>query len=66
MDFRVAIDTGGTFTDAIAVDDMGNLITAKVPTTPEDLKVGTINAIDALARLSKLERMILYAKLLPT
>lgn len=56
MSFRVGIDTGGTFTDAISVDEKGSMITAKVPTTPQDLSVGTINAIDALARMNNLDR----------
>ena len=37
MSFRVGIDTGGTFTDGISVDDKGNLVTAKTPTIPKDL-----------------------------
>ena len=55
MSFRVGIDTGGTFTDAISVDDKGNLVTAKVPTTPKDLSEGTINAVYALARRNNLD-----------
>lgn len=31
---RVAVDIGGTFTDVVAVDD-GNLVTEKVPSTPD-------------------------------
>jgi len=54
MSFRIAIDTGGTFTDAISVNSASKLITAKAPTTPKDLKLGTINAIEALARLNGL------------
>lgn len=50
MSFRIAIDTGGTFTDAISVDQKGVRVTAKTPTIPKDFAQGTINAIDALAR----------------
>ena len=56
MKFRVAIDTGGTFTDAISVDEIGNMVTAKAPTTPKDLVVGTINAMEALAKRNHLDR----------
>src|SRR4030042_6178952 len=56
MTFRVAIDTGGTFTDAISVDEKGNLVTAKTLTVPKNLAQGTINAIDALARRNHLSR----------
>jgi N-methylhydantoinase A len=33
---RIGIDTGGTFTDFVLVDESGALRTAKVPSTPED------------------------------
>jgi len=56
MRFRVAIDTGGTFTDAISIDETGNMVTAKAPTTPKDLVVGTIHAIDALAKRNNIDR----------
>lgn len=56
MSFRVAIDTGGTFTDSISVDSGGNLITTKTLTVPRNLAQGTINAVDALARKNGLSR----------
>jgi N-methylhydantoinase A len=54
MTFRIAIDTGGTFTDSISVDEKGNLVTAKTLTIPKNLAQGTINAIDALAKRNNL------------
>jgi len=56
MAYRILIDTGGTFTDGVCVDDKGNLFTAKSPTTPEDLTIGTMNVVDALASLCRLSR----------
>ncbi len=56
MRVRVAIDTGGTFTDAISVDETGVMVTAKVPTTPKNLIEGTINVMGALAKRWNLER----------
>jgi len=50
MSFRVGIDTGGTFTDAISVDEKGNIVSAKSPTTPQDLKVGIMKCIDEVAQ----------------
>lgn len=32
----VAVDTGGTFTDVVALDGSGGIRTAKVPSTPDD------------------------------
>ena len=45
---RLAIDIGGTFTDAVAIDDDGHVFTAKTSTTPSNLAEGVINAIRAL------------------
>jgi len=56
MAYRVGIDTGGTFTDAISVDDKGVTQTAKASTTPHDLTIGTMNVIDNLARRNSLDR----------
>jgi len=56
MAYRVGIDTGGTFTDAISVDDKGVTQTAKASTTPQDLTIGSMNVIDNLARRNKLDR----------
>src|ERR671938_340809 len=43
---RLGVDVGGTFTDLMALSE-GNLITAKVPSTPKDQSVGVMNAIEA-------------------
>jgi N-methylhydantoinase A len=40
---RIGIDTGGTFTDLVAVDDDGRSFLAKVPSNPDD-PVGTVAA----------------------
>jgi N-methylhydantoinase A len=43
---RLAIDTGGTFTDVVALDQAsGQLTMSKTPTTPADPSVGFINAV---------------------
>jgi N-methylhydantoinase A len=44
MGVRVGIDTGGTFTDLVAVDDAGRSFLAKVPSNPED-PVATVAAV---------------------
>jgi len=56
MGFRVGIDTGGTFTDAISVDDNGVTQTAKASTTPGNLIVGATNVLDGLAKRNGMSR----------
>ena len=41
---RLGVDVGGTFTDLVALSE-GTLITAKVPSTPQDQSEGVMNAI---------------------
>ncbi|HEV8045481.1 MAG TPA: hydantoinase/oxoprolinase N-terminal domain-containing protein, partial [Rubrobacter sp.] len=43
-DTRLGVDVGGTFTDLVALSE-GTLITAKVPSTPQDQSAGVMNAI---------------------
>lgn len=46
----VGVDVGGTFTDAVVVAD-GRLVTAKVPTTPDDQSLGVVaSVLTALAQ----------------
>jgi N-methylhydantoinase A len=63
MSFRVGIDTGGTFTDAISVDEAGNLVEAKSPTTPHDLKTGIMNCMDELAGKLNMDRRTLMGQI---
>ncbi len=46
---RVAVDIGGTFTDLVAMDDRGNLVETKTPTTPWDFSEGVLESIAASA-----------------
>jgi N-methylhydantoinase A len=47
---RVGIDIGGTFTDAVLVDEHGELTVAKVPTTPSDYAAGFADAFRRVVR----------------
>jgi N-methylhydantoinase A len=49
---RAGIDVGGTFTDAVLVDDAGRLHVAKVRSTPQDASAGFLEGLDELARRS--------------
>jgi N-methylhydantoinase A len=49
---RVGVDTGGTFTDVVALDeDSGELITTKTPSTPADPAEGFMAGIEKVLRL---------------
>ena len=39
---QIAVDVGGTFTDVFLLDDGGGLIVHKVPSTPQDPSIATI------------------------
>jgi N-methylhydantoinase A len=46
MGLRIAIDTGGTFTDIVAIDEENGDITAtKTPSTPDDPSVGLVDGV---------------------
>ena len=47
MSVRLGIDTGGTFTDVVAVRDDGTWSRAKVPSTPEEPLRAVLSAVDA-------------------
>lgn len=47
--FKVCIDTGGTFTDCVVLDDQGEHKEYKSPSTPEDFSLGVMNAITEAA-----------------
>jgi N-methylhydantoinase A len=48
MGYRVGIDSGGTFTDLLAIDERGRRELLKVPSTPESPDLGFRNALDSL------------------
>src|SRR3954453_8246049 len=49
---RIGIDTGGTFTDVVALDeDSGELVTTKTPSTPANPADGFLAGIDKVLGL---------------
>jgi hypothetical protein len=55
MRYRVGVDVGGTFTDLVAMDEIGNVTIVKASTTPGDQKLHASPRQDhhLLARLPK-------------
>ncbi|HXP22231.1 MAG TPA: hydantoinase/oxoprolinase family protein [Streptosporangiaceae bacterium] len=50
---RVGIDTGGTFTDVVAYDEVtGELTVTKTPTTPADPSAGFVTGLEKVLRLA--------------
>jgi N-methylhydantoinase A len=47
--FEVCIDTGGTFTDCVVLDEKNRLVQFKVDTTPHDLSEGLVNSLKEAA-----------------
>ncbi|HEY6780633.1 MAG TPA: hydantoinase/oxoprolinase N-terminal domain-containing protein, partial [Thermoleophilaceae bacterium] len=45
MGFRIAVDTGGTFSDVVLTDDAGAMSMTKAPTTPERIFDGVSQAL---------------------
>ncbi|MCP4319216.1 MAG: hydantoinase/oxoprolinase family protein [Hyphomicrobiales bacterium] len=46
MSTRIAIDTGGTFTDVVAINEESGAMTAvKTPSTPSDPSIGLLNGV---------------------
>jgi N-methylhydantoinase A len=53
--FNVGVDVGGTFTDAVAVDDDGRFFVGKAPTVSDGIAEGVIASLRDLARNAKLD-----------
>jgi N-methylhydantoinase A len=49
--YWIGVDTGGTFTDCVIMDEKGALTYSKAPSTPRDFSIGVINAVEAGAQL---------------
>jgi len=46
--WSIGTDTGGTFTDLIAMDDDGTIRVVKTPSTPPSFEQGVVNAVSGL------------------
>src|SRR5437868_142036 len=59
--FAIGIDVGGTYTDLVAIDESGQIVFAKSPSTPADQSVGVMAGLEELARRLKLTRREMLA-----
>ena len=60
--YRIGVDIGGTFTDAVIAAPDGSLVVGKVSTTPPDFATGFFAAIDAAAATLGLDTRSLLAR----
>jgi len=67
MEYYVGTDIGGTFTDCVILDESGNIVVSKSPSTPPDFGKGLINALrDAASNLNmSLSNLLKQARLFP-
>jgi N-methylhydantoinase A len=49
VEFVVGVDIGGTFTDCVVVDEIGQITIGKALSTPTDFSIGAINAVKKAA-----------------
>jgi len=66
MDCNLGVDIGGTFTDCVVVDEVGELTIGKALSTPDNFAIGVLNAVrDAASSLgmSSEETLLQAAKL---
>jgi N-methylhydantoinase A len=49
VSYVVAVDSGGTFTDCVALSDAGVITRAKAPSTPPEFERGVLDAVERVA-----------------
>ena len=54
--YRLGIDVGGTFTDAMIInEETGEIRIGKVPSTPKDPSIGFLDAVDTILKENNIE-----------
>ena len=51
MGYIIGVDSGGTFTDTVAIDEEGRITTSKAPSTPKDFSRGVFSSVQKSADL---------------
>ena len=62
MGYLIGVDTGGTFTDAVAIDDAGHVVTGKAPTTAQRPGDGILESVRDAAQWLELDLKALLAE----
>lgn len=67
MAYYIGTDIGGTFTDCVILDESGNIVVSKAPSTPPDFARGLIDSLhDAAEKLSiSLPELLSNTRLFP-
>ncbi len=60
--YIIGVDTGGTFTDVVVMNEFGNIWTAKASTTPEDFSRGVMDALMEAAKTAGVDRKDLLGR----
>ena len=45
MEYYIAVDSGGTFSDCVVISEEGKMWTGKSPSTPPDYETGIVNSV---------------------
>ena len=61
MPYRIGIDTGGTFTDTVIIDEKGGVTISKAPSTPKDFSLGLMDSLGEAGKPLHLSRETLLA-----
>ncbi len=61
MSYMIGVDTGGTFTDCVVIDEKGHITTAKALSTPGDFSEGVINSLQVAAERLQVQLQDLLA-----
>jgi N-methylhydantoinase A len=49
MSYFIGVDTGGTFTDCVVIDEKGFMNVGKAPSSPPAFEMGILNSVEAVA-----------------
>ena len=58
--YRISVDSGGTFTDGVLIDEQGVAVMRKAHTTPHDPTQGTLECLRKLAQANRLANSRLH------